>query len=72
MDFVIGDIERKGDYLIIISNDERSSMPAKVRMDAEDVWLFIKAMMKWSVAGFIFSMPSLYRKAKRENQKKGS
>jgi hypothetical protein len=71
MDFVIGDIERKDDYLIIISNDERSTMPAKVRMDAEDVWLFVKAMLKWSVIKYVFALPFLYRKAKKANQAKG-
>lgn len=72
MDFVIGGIERKGDYLIIHSNDERSTMPAKVRMDAEDLWLIFKSLMKWDVVKYILAMPGLYKRAKKENQKKGA
>jgi hypothetical protein len=67
---VIGSIERKGDYLIIHSNDDRSTMPAKVRMDAEDLWLIFKALMQWSVVKYVFAMPKLYKEAKTKNQKK--
>ena len=41
MDFVFGKIERKDQYLIIHSHPE-STMPAKVRMDAIDLWAFVK------------------------------
>lgn len=63
MDFVIGKIERKDEYLIIHSHPE-STMPAKVRMDAVDVWSFIRAMLSWSVISYILALPMLYRKVK--------
>ena len=49
MDFAVGKIERKDQYLIIISDDARSTMPAKVRMDPEDVAAFVKAGLNWPV-----------------------
>ena len=66
MDFVIGKIERKDQYLIVHSHPE-STMPAKVRMDAVDVWSFVKSMMNWSVIGYIVSLPILYRNEKNQN-----
>ncbi len=66
MDFVIGKIERKDQYLIIHSHPE-STMPAKVRMDAMDVWSFVKSMLNWSVIGYILSLPILYRNEKKQN-----
>jgi hypothetical protein len=65
MDFAIGKIERKGDYLIILSDPARSSLPAKVRMDAIDIWSFLKAALNRGVISYIFAFPSLYRKAKK-------
>ena len=63
MDFIVGKIERKEQYLIIHSHPD-STMPAKVRMDAIDLWLFIRAMLNWAVISYIFSLPWLYREAK--------
>lgn len=65
MDFVIGKIERKDEFLIIHSHPE-STMPAKVRMDAIDVWCFVRAMLSWSVISYIFALPKLYRQAKAQ------
>jgi hypothetical protein len=65
MDFAIGKIERKGVYLIIHSDPDRSSIPAKVRMDALDIWSFLKAALNWGVISYIFALPSLRRKAKK-------
>ncbi len=65
MDFVIGKIERKDEYLIIHSHPE-STMPAKVRMDAIDVWSFIKAMLSWAVISYILALPKLYRQEKNK------
>ena len=65
MDFVIGKIERKDEYLIIHSHPE-STMPAKVRMDAVDVWSFVRAMLSWSVISYILALPMLYRKVKNQ------
>jgi hypothetical protein len=65
MDFAIGKIERKGEYLIIDSDPNKSSIPAKVRMDAVDIWSFLKAALNWGVISYVFSLPSLYRKAKK-------
>ena len=67
MDFVIGKIERKDEYLIIHSHPD-STMPAKVRMDAIDVWSFVKAMLSWSVISYILALPKLYRQAKAKEQ----
>ena len=67
MDFVIGKIERKDQYLIIHSHPE-STMPAKVRMDAVDIWSFVRAMLSWSVISYILALPVLYRKEKRQAQ----
>ena len=69
MDFVIGEIERKDQYLIIHSHPE-STMPAKVRIDAIDLWSFIRAMLNWPVISYLLALPVLYRKAKAENKKK--
>ncbi len=67
MDFVIGTIERKDQYLIIHSHPD-STMPAKVRMDAVDIWSFARAMFNWSVIKYLLSLPVLYRRAKRQAQ----
>ena len=69
MDFSIGRIERKGEYLIIHGNPEKSSIPAKVRMDPEDIWSFLKAAFNWPVIGYILSFPFLYRNAKKTERK---
>jgi murein L,D-transpeptidase YafK len=69
MDFSIGKIERNGEYLIIHGDPEKSSIPAKVRLDAEDIWSFLKAALKWQVIGYILTFPFLYRNAKEANRK---
>lgn len=69
MDFVIGRIERKDQYLIIISDDEKSTMSAKVRLDAEDVWAFIRSMMNWPSIKFVLTLPFLLRQARRQKDK---
>jgi hypothetical protein len=65
MDFSIARIERKGEYLIIHSDPEKSSIPAKVRMDAVDLWSFVKAAFNWPVISYLLSFPFLYRNAKK-------
>ncbi len=70
MNFIIGKIERKGDYLIIVSDDEKSTIPAKVRLDAEDVLSFIKKGFNLPVLGYLFAMPFLFIKAKKSKGKK--
>ena len=67
MDFVIGKIERQDQYLIIHSHPE-STMPAKVRIDAIDLWFFIRAMLNWPVISYLLALPMLYRKAKAEQK----
>jgi len=67
MDFIIGKIKRKDQYLIIYSHPD-STMPAKVRMDAIDVWLFIRSMLNWPAIAYILSLPILYRRAKQQAQ----
>jgi len=71
MDFVIGGIERKDEYLIITSHPD-STMPAKVRMDAIDVWSLIKVMLSWSVIKYMLSLPWLYRQAKAKAKAKAT
>ena len=65
MDFVIGKIERKDPYLIIYSHPD-STVPAKVRMDAIDVWSFARAMLTWPVIMYLLSLPLFYHRAKRQ------
>jgi len=69
MDFTIGKIERKDQYLIIISDDEKSSIPAKVRMDAEDIWSFLKAMFNWPAIKYVLTLPVLLRQARKAEDK---
>ncbi len=64
MDFLIGKIERKGPYLIIHSHPD-STIPTKVRMDAVDVWMLLRAMLNWRVIVYLLSLPVLYRRARR-------
>jgi hypothetical protein len=65
MDFMVGKIERQDQYLIIYSHPD-STIPAKVRLDAIDLWAFIRAIMHWSIISYILTLPVLYRKAKAE------
>ena len=70
MDFAVGKIERKDQYLIIISDDEKSTMPAKVRMDPEDVKAFVKAGFNWPVIKYVLTLPFLLRKEKQAAKQK--
>ena len=72
MDFYVGKIERKDQYLIIQSDPNRSTIPAKVRLDAVEVWTMIKAGLNWSVIRYLFALPFLYQKAKQEQGSKDS
>ena len=63
MDFMVGKIERQDQYLIIYSHPD-STIPAKVRLDAIDLWAFIRAFMHWSTISYMLTLPILYRKAK--------
>lgn len=72
MDFSVSRIERKGEYLIIHSDPEKSSIPAKVRMDSEDLWSIIKAAISWPVIGYVLAFPFLYRNAKKADRKVGN
>ena len=65
MDFAVGKIERKDDYLIIYSDPEKSTMPTKVRMDAVDLWTMIRAGLNWPVIKYALALPFLYRKEKQ-------
>lgn len=60
MDFSVGKIERKDQFLIIYSDPEKSTMSTKVRVDATDVWAIVKAGLKWSVIKYILALPWLY------------
>ena len=66
MDFGVGKIERKEQYLIIHSDPELSSVPTKVRMDALDLWRMIKAGLNWTVIKYVLMLPFLVRRAKQE------
>jgi hypothetical protein len=68
MDFSIGKIERKGEFLIIISDPETSSIPAKVRMDALDIDAFLKAALNWGVITYLFAFPFLVWRARKARQ----
>ncbi len=61
MDFAVGKIERKDNYLIIHSDPEKSTIPTKVRLDAIDVWTMIRASLNWPVIKFVLTLPLLYR-----------
>ncbi len=45
MDFAVGKIERKDQYIIISSDPERSTIETKVHLSPEDVWNMIKARL---------------------------
>lgn len=67
MDFVVGSIERKDDYLIIHGDPDKSTVPTKVRLDAEDVWSMIRSGLNWPAIKFVLTLPFLLRKAKQKN-----
>lgn len=66
MDFGVGKIERKDQYLIIYSDPEVSSMPTKIRMDADDLWMMIKAGLNWPVIKYVLTLPIQVRRARKE------
>lgn len=66
MDFGVGRIERKDQYLIIHSDPELSSVPTKVRMDALDLWMMVKAGLNWPVIKYVLTLPILVRRIRKE------
>lgn len=64
MDFAVGKIERKDQYIIITSDPDRSTIETKVRLSPEDAWDMIKAGLSWPVISFVLSLPFLMRKDK--------
>ncbi len=66
MDFGVGKIERKEQYLIIYSDPEVSTMSTKVRMDAIDLWMMIKAGLNWPVIKYVLTLPFQVRRARKE------
>lgn len=68
MDFVVGSIERKDDYLIIHGDPEKSTVPTKVRLDAEDVWSMIRSGLNWPAIKFVLTLPILVRRARRRSE----
>ncbi len=59
MDFAIGKIERKEQYIIISSDPARSTIETKVRLSPEDTWDMIKAGLNWPVISYLFALPFL-------------
>ena len=57
MDFAVGKIERKDQYIIITSDPERSTIETKVRLEPEDVWDMIKAGLNWPVISYVLALP---------------
>ena len=57
MDFAIGKIERKDQYLIVTSDPERSTIETKVRVSPEDMWDMIKAGLNWPVLSYVLTLP---------------
>lgn len=57
MDFAVGTIERKDQYLIITSDPDRSTIETKVRLEPEDVWDMLKAGMNWPVISYVLTLP---------------
>ena len=66
MDFAIGRIERKDQYIIMISDPERSTLETKVRLSPGDAVDLIKAGLSWPVIKFMLTLPWLYWKEQRE------
>lgn len=66
MNFGVGKIERKEQYLIIYSDPDMSTMSTKVRMDAVDLWMMIKAGLNWPVIKYVLALPFLVRRARKE------
>lgn len=62
MDFSVGKIERKDEYLIIHSDPDKSTVPTKVRMSAEDIVAFMRAGLSWPVIKYMLLLPFNYRK----------
>lgn len=67
MDFKIGSMERKDDQLLITSHPSQP-MKTKVYMTPEDAVDLVKSALNWSVISFVFALPFLYAKHKRENK----
>ncbi len=67
MDFKIGAMERKDDQLMITSHPAQP-MKTKVYMDAEDAVEMIKSGLNWPVISFVFALPFLHAKVKKEKK----
>lgn len=68
MDFAVGTIERKDQYIIITSDPERSTIETKVRLEPQDVWDMIKAGLNWPVISYVLTLPFRAHRAKQEPQ----
>ncbi|MBV7330612.1 hypothetical protein KFU94_20685 [Chloroflexi bacterium TSY] len=64
MDFAVGTIERKDQYIIITSDPDRSTIETKVRVSPDDVWDMLKAGLNWPTVSYILSLPFLIRQSK--------
>lgn len=66
MDFAIGKIERKDQYIIMISDPARSTIETKVRLSPSDAVDLIKAGLTWPVIKFVLTLPWLYWQENRQ------
>ena len=67
MDFAVGKIERKDQYIIISSDPDRSTIDTKVRLSPEDAWDMIKAGLNWSVISYVLALPFLVWKSRNDD-----
>ena len=71
MDFKVGKIERDGDQLVIWSAPEQA-MKVKVYLSVSDTLSMARAMLNFSVIGYVLSLPLLYfRSRKNRKEQKG-
>ncbi len=68
----MGSIDRKGPFLIVNSNDEKSTVPVKIRVEPDDILDALKAGLAWPVLSYVLTLPFTYRRLKREIAEKGS
>ena len=62
----MGNIERNGPFLIVHSNDEKSTVPVKIRVEPDDIVDAFKAGLAWPVLSYVLTLPFTYRRLKRE------
>ena len=72
MDFAMGTIERNGPFLIVNSNDEKSTVPVRIRVEPDDIVDAFKAGLAWPVLAYVLTLPFTYRRLKREITQKSS